>query len=61
VDERAEQRPGMIAGPPDKVTEELSAILALGVTFPVLWTAGEGVEQRERLAKEVLPDLRSPL
>jgi hypothetical protein len=29
------------------------------VTFPVIWTAGEGVEQRERLAEEVLPDLRS--
>ncbi|MGH2674975.1 MAG: LLM class flavin-dependent oxidoreductase [Actinomycetota bacterium] len=59
VDERAEQRPGMIAGPPDQVTEELTAILALGVTFPVIWTAGEGVEQRERLAREVLPHLRS--
>jgi alkanesulfonate monooxygenase SsuD/methylene tetrahydromethanopterin reductase-like flavin-dependent oxidoreductase (luciferase family) len=58
VDERAEQRPGMIAGPPDKVTEELAAILALGVTFPVIWTAGEGVEQRERLAAEVLPKIR---
>lgn len=59
VDERAEQRPGMIAGPPEKVTEELAAILRLGVTFPVIWTAGEGVEQRERLTTEVLPDLRS--
>jgi alkanesulfonate monooxygenase SsuD/methylene tetrahydromethanopterin reductase-like flavin-dependent oxidoreductase (luciferase family) len=58
VDERAEQRPGMIAGPPDQVTEGLEAILELGVTFPVIWTAGEGVEQRERLAKEVLPNLR---
>lgn len=58
VDERAEQRPGMIAGPPDKVIEKLAAILQLGVTFPVIWTAGEGVEQRERLAKEVFPDLR---
>ena len=58
VDERAEQRPGMIAGPPDQVTEELAEILSLGVTFPVIWTAGEGVEQRERLAKEVLPNLR---
>jgi alkanesulfonate monooxygenase SsuD/methylene tetrahydromethanopterin reductase-like flavin-dependent oxidoreductase (luciferase family) len=59
VDERAEQRPGMIAGAPEKVTEELVAILRLGVTFPVIWTAGEGVEQRERLAREVLPVLRS--
>jgi alkanesulfonate monooxygenase SsuD/methylene tetrahydromethanopterin reductase-like flavin-dependent oxidoreductase (luciferase family) len=58
VDEQAEQRPGMIAGPPDQVTEELAAILRLGVTFPVIWTAGEGVEQRERLAKEVVPNLR---
>jgi alkanesulfonate monooxygenase SsuD/methylene tetrahydromethanopterin reductase-like flavin-dependent oxidoreductase (luciferase family) len=60
VDERAEQRPGMIAGPPDQVSEELAAILELGVTFPVIWTAGEGVEQRERLAKDVLPNLRPP-
>jgi alkanesulfonate monooxygenase SsuD/methylene tetrahydromethanopterin reductase-like flavin-dependent oxidoreductase (luciferase family) len=59
VDERAEQRPGMIAGPPEQVTEELAAILGLGVTFPIIWTAGEGTEQRERLAKEVLPQVRA--
>jgi alkanesulfonate monooxygenase SsuD/methylene tetrahydromethanopterin reductase-like flavin-dependent oxidoreductase (luciferase family) len=58
VDERAEQRPGMIAGPPDQVTERLEAILEFGVTFPVIWTAGQGVEQRQRLAEEVLPKLR---
>lgn len=58
VDERAEQRPGMIAGPPGRVIEELVPILRMGVTFPMLWTAGEGVEQRERLAAEVVPALR---
>jgi alkanesulfonate monooxygenase SsuD/methylene tetrahydromethanopterin reductase-like flavin-dependent oxidoreductase (luciferase family) len=58
VDERAEQRHGMIAGPPDKVVEEILPLLRAGVTFPVIWTAGEGFEQRERLAKEILPNLR---
>jgi probable F420-dependent oxidoreductase len=58
VDERAEQRPGMIAGPPDEVVEDLAALIRDGVTFPVIWAAGEQVEQRERLAAEVLPALR---
>jgi probable F420-dependent oxidoreductase len=58
VDERADQRPGMIAGPPDKVVEDLAALIRDGVTFPVIWAAGEQVEQRERLAAEVLPALR---
>jgi alkanesulfonate monooxygenase SsuD/methylene tetrahydromethanopterin reductase-like flavin-dependent oxidoreductase (luciferase family) len=58
VDERAEQRPGMIAGEPGRVIEQLRALIDMGVTFPVLWAAGEGFEQRERLASEVLPELR---
>lgn len=58
VDERAEQRPGMIAGPPGEVVEDLAALIRDGVTFPVIWAAGEQVEQRERLAAEVLPGLR---
>ncbi|MGH2692001.1 MAG: LLM class flavin-dependent oxidoreductase [Actinomycetota bacterium] len=58
VDERAEARPGMIAGPPDKVVKELDELKAMGVTFLVLWAAGDQSEQRERLATEVLPQLR---
>jgi alkanesulfonate monooxygenase SsuD/methylene tetrahydromethanopterin reductase-like flavin-dependent oxidoreductase (luciferase family) len=59
VDERATGRPGVVTGPPDQVVEELRAIMDMGVTFPVLWTAGEGFEQRQRLADEVLPHLPS--
>ncbi|MGH2684021.1 MAG: LLM class flavin-dependent oxidoreductase [Actinomycetota bacterium] len=57
VDERAEQRRGMIAGPPDRVVEQLQALAADGVTFLQLWAAGDQAEQRERLAAEVLPKL----
>jgi alkanesulfonate monooxygenase SsuD/methylene tetrahydromethanopterin reductase-like flavin-dependent oxidoreductase (luciferase family) len=58
VDERAEQRPGMIAGEPSRVVDQLRELIDMGVTFPVLWAAGEGFEQRERLAADVLPALR---
>lgn len=57
VDERAEARPGMIAGPPDKVIKELGEFRAIGVTFLVIWAAGDQAEQRERLASEVLPGI----
>lgn len=59
VDERADPRPHVVAGPAEKVVEELRALLDMGVTLPNLWPAGEGFEQRERLAAEVLPALRS--
>ena len=58
VDENAEARPGMIAGAPDKVIEELRSVISLGVTFLVIWAAGGQAEQRERLAREVFPELR---
>jgi probable F420-dependent oxidoreductase len=57
VDEKAEAREGMIAGPPDKVVEELTALGEMGVTFLILWAAGDQAEQRERLAAEVIPNL----
>lgn len=57
IDERAEARPGMIAGSPQKVIDELAALGKDGVTFLVLWAAGDQAEQRERLAKEVIPAL----
>jgi alkanesulfonate monooxygenase SsuD/methylene tetrahydromethanopterin reductase-like flavin-dependent oxidoreductase (luciferase family) len=59
VDERATARPGVVTGPPDQVVEGLRGIIDMGITFPILWTAGEGFEQRQRLADEVLPDLSS--
>jgi alkanesulfonate monooxygenase SsuD/methylene tetrahydromethanopterin reductase-like flavin-dependent oxidoreductase (luciferase family) len=58
VDENAEARPGMIAGPPEKVTEEFAELGRMGVTLLILWAAGDQAEQRERLAGEVLPGLR---
>ena len=59
VDEHAKPREGVISGPPDKVTAELADLGALGVTFLVLWAAGDQAEQRERLATEVIPELQS--
>jgi probable F420-dependent oxidoreductase len=59
IDERADPRPHVVAGPAEKVVEELRMLLDMGVTLPNLWPAGEGFEQRERLAAEVLPALRS--
>jgi probable F420-dependent oxidoreductase len=59
VDERAEARPGMIAGPPQKVIDELAVLAKDGVTFLVLWAAGDQAEQRARLAEEVVPALRA--
>lgn len=58
VDEHAEARPGMIAGPPDQVVKELTELRDMGVTFLVIWAAGDQAEQRERLANEALPALR---
>jgi alkanesulfonate monooxygenase SsuD/methylene tetrahydromethanopterin reductase-like flavin-dependent oxidoreductase (luciferase family) len=59
VDERAEARPGILAGPPQKVIDELAALGKDGVTFLVLWAAGDQSEQRTRLAEEVVPALRT--
>jgi alkanesulfonate monooxygenase SsuD/methylene tetrahydromethanopterin reductase-like flavin-dependent oxidoreductase (luciferase family) len=59
VDERAEGRAHAITGPPDRVAEELGALIEMGITFPVLWAVGDGFEQRERLASEVFPRLGS--
>ena len=58
VDEQAEQRPGMIAGEPDRVIEQLRALIDDGVTYLLFWAAGDQAEQRERLAKDVIPALR---
>jgi probable F420-dependent oxidoreductase len=58
VDEQAEQRPGMIAGEPDRVVEQLRALIDDGVTYLLFWAAGDQAEQRERLAAEIVPALR---
>jgi probable F420-dependent oxidoreductase len=58
VDERASPRDGVVVGGPDEVARALTEITELGVTFLNLWPAGDGAEQRERLAKEVVPAVR---
>lgn len=58
VDEHAEARPGMIAGPPDQVAKELAELGEMGVTSLIVWAAGNQAEQRDRLATEVVPQLR---
>jgi alkanesulfonate monooxygenase SsuD/methylene tetrahydromethanopterin reductase-like flavin-dependent oxidoreductase (luciferase family) len=59
VDERAEGRAHVITGSPERVAEELGALIEMGITFPILWAVGDGFEQRERLASEVFPRLGS--
>lgn len=58
VDPESQPREHVVAGPADKVADELAALAAMGVTFINLWPAGDAFEQRERLATEVIPALR---
>jgi alkanesulfonate monooxygenase SsuD/methylene tetrahydromethanopterin reductase-like flavin-dependent oxidoreductase (luciferase family) len=51
VDERTEARRRVVA-------EELAAMARDGITFFNLWPAGEAPQQRERLAREVIPAVR---
>jgi alkanesulfonate monooxygenase SsuD/methylene tetrahydromethanopterin reductase-like flavin-dependent oxidoreductase (luciferase family) len=62
VDERAEPRPRVVVGGPEQVTERLAGLLDLGFTCLNLWPAGpDKAGQGERLAREVVPALRSRL
>ena len=58
VDERAQKRDRVVIGGPDEVVDTLVGFARMGVTFLNLWPAGEAPEQRERLAKEIVPALR---
>lgn len=58
VDPNADPREHVIAGPAEKVAEQLITLAAIGITFLNLWPADEAAEQRERLAGEVLPQVR---
>jgi alkanesulfonate monooxygenase SsuD/methylene tetrahydromethanopterin reductase-like flavin-dependent oxidoreductase (luciferase family) len=49
---------GVVSGGPDQVADRLAAFVRAGFTFLNLTTAGDGEEQRERLAKEVIPAVR---
>jgi probable F420-dependent oxidoreductase len=60
VDERAEQEPSVVAGPPDAVAERLLELAAIGFDALSFLPAGPGqAEQIERLGRQVLPVLRA--
>jgi probable F420-dependent oxidoreductase len=62
VDERAGPEPSRVSGSPTAVVERLRGFLGLGFTalnFMPDWP--DKAEQAERLAKEVLPELRSAI
>jgi alkanesulfonate monooxygenase SsuD/methylene tetrahydromethanopterin reductase-like flavin-dependent oxidoreductase (luciferase family) len=60
VDEHADPRPSTVAGSPTAVVERLRGFLGLGFTALNFMPDGPGKdEQVERLAREVLPALRS--
>lgn len=59
VDERAEQSPSVVSGPPDAVAEQLVGFLRLGFTaFNFIPYGPDRDQQAERLAKEVIPRVR---
>jgi probable F420-dependent oxidoreductase len=60
VDEHADPQPSMVSGSPAAVIERLRGFLGLGFTALNFLPYGPGEdEQAERLAKEVIPALRS--
>lgn len=61
VDDRAQKRDRVVSGGPDEVVEILTGFARMGVSFFNLWPAGDPPEQRERLAKEIVPALREAL
>lgn len=50
--------PQIVSGAPDQIAERLASFGALGFHGINAWTAGDEVEQRTRIATEVLPLLR---
>jgi probable F420-dependent oxidoreductase len=60
IDERADPEPSVVAGAPDAVTKRLRSFAELGFTAMNFIPVGPGQqEQVERLAREVLPALRT--
>lgn len=49
---------GLVTGSPEEVAERLAAFEALGFDAINVWPAGDAIEQRHRIAEEVLPLLR---
>jgi alkanesulfonate monooxygenase SsuD/methylene tetrahydromethanopterin reductase-like flavin-dependent oxidoreductase (luciferase family) len=61
VDPSARSGRGVIAGSAEAVAAELVRLVACGFTLLNLWPGGEGREQRERLAQDVIPAVRKAL
>jgi probable F420-dependent oxidoreductase len=60
VDHTASAHPTVVSGPPDAVAERLLDFVKLGFTAMNFIPAGPGkAEQRERLAREVIPAVRA--
>jgi probable F420-dependent oxidoreductase len=60
VDDHVDPRPFVVSGPPERCAERLREFQAIGFTALNLWPAGpEPAGQRERLATEVAPLIRS--
>ena len=60
VDDTAGAHPAVVSGPPDAVAERLLGFVQLGFTAMNFIPAGPGkAEQRERLAREVIPAVRA--
>jgi probable F420-dependent oxidoreductase len=60
IDEHADPEPSVVAGAPAAVTERLQAFVELGFTAMNFIPVGPGQEEQiERLAREVLPTLRT--
>lgn len=60
VDERGQPNPRLVTGGPEQVAERLIEFVRLGFGTLVFWARG-GEQQRERLAREVLPLVRDGL
>lgn len=60
VDNRTDPNPSVVSGPPERVVERLLEFVDLGFTGMNFITVGpDEDEQRERLAREVLPWVRA--
>jgi alkanesulfonate monooxygenase SsuD/methylene tetrahydromethanopterin reductase-like flavin-dependent oxidoreductase (luciferase family) len=51
---------GYLGGPPEEVAEWLRSFVATGFTLLNLWPIGDQIEQRERLARDVVPLVLRP-
>ena len=60
IDERAQPSPSIVSGPPAAVAEQLIGFVKLGFTVLSVTPDGpDGTEQAERLAHEVMPEVRA--